>query len=235
MILSIRDLHVRYGHVEALKGIDIDVGDNEMISVVGANGAGKSTLLRTISGLLPAASGQILYRGVDLVGQPSHRIVRSGVVQVPEGRMALAKLTVRDNLLAAGAVREDRKAMLDDLDRVMDRFPILRERRDQLAGTLSGGQQQMMVIARALMAAPRLLLLDEPSLGLAPVIVDQVFAIIEETRAQGVAILLVEQNARRAMQISDRTYVLETGRVSHHGTSADLIDDPRVRESYLGG
>lgn len=233
-MLTIRDLHVRYGSFEVLKGLDIDVAAGEIVTVVGANGAGKTTLVRTISGLVRPSRGSIDFQGRDLARARTHEIVRLGVVQVPEGRMALAKLSVMENLLAAAAVRPDRANVPADIEAAMTRFPILRERSTQLAGTLSGGQQQMLVIARALMAKPRLLLLDEPSLGLAPVIADQVFEIIAEIRQQGVTVLLIEQNAHRAMEIADRTYVLELGRIAFAGPSAELSRDPRVAASYLG-
>ncbi len=233
-MLRIRDLHVRYGSFEVLKGVDIDVASGEIVTVVGANGAGKTTLVRTISGLVRPSYGTIDFDGRDIVRARTHQIVRLGVVQVPEGRMALAKLSVTENLLAAAAVRSDRENVPADIEAALVRFPILRERSNQLAGTLSGGQQQMLVIARALMAKPRLLLLDEPSLGLAPVIADQVFEIISEIRQQGVTVLLIEQNAHRAMDIADRTYVLELGQVAFAGPSVELSRDPRVAQSYLG-
>jgi branched-chain amino acid transport system ATP-binding protein len=235
MMLTIRNLNVRYGSVPALRDVDLDVAKGEIIAVVGANGAGKTTLVRTISGLLKPASGQIVFEDENITAAPPHRIVRRGVVQVPEGRMALAKMSVRENLLAAAAVRPDRSQARIDIEAAMDRFPILRERAEQFAGTLSGGQQQMLVIARALIAKPHLLLLDEPSLGLAPVIADQVFEIIQEIRKDGVTVMLIEQNALRAMEIADRAYVLELGRIIASGSAAQLASDPRVAASYLGG
>jgi len=234
-MLSVRDLRVRYGKVEALKGVDLDVAQGEIVAVIGANGAGKSTLVRTISGLLRPSAGTITFEGRSIGGAPAHSIVRLGVVQVPEGRMALAKLSVLENLLAAAQVRPDRSVVKDDIEKAMNRFPILRERVHQLAGTLSGGQQQMLVIARALLARPRLLLLDEPSLGLAPVIADQVFALIEEIRGEGVTILLIEQNAGRALSVADTAYVVETGRIAASGPAQELKRDPRVMAAYLGG
>jgi branched-chain amino acid transport system ATP-binding protein len=234
-MLAVRDLSVRYGRVEALKGVSLDVAQGEIVSVIGANGAGKTTLVRTISGLLRPAGGSIAFDGAELSTLPTHEIVRRGVVQVPEGRMALAKLSVRENLLAAGDQRRDKTGLNADLEAAMARFPILRERANQLAGTLSGGQQQMLVIARALMSAPKLLLLDEPSLGLAPVICDQVFGIIAEIRGQGITVLLIEQNANRALELADRGYVLELGRIVLTGAAAQLRQDPKVIASYLGG
>ena len=234
-MLAIRDLSVHYGPIEALKGVSIDVTQGEIISIIGANGAGKTTLLRAISGLLRPSAGTIRFDGREIGGAPTHTIVRSGLVQVPEGRMVLAKLSVLENLQAAAGVRPDKANVARDLERVMDRFPILRERAKQLAGTLSGGQQQMLVIARALMAKPKLLLLDEPSLGLAPVISTQVFAIISEIRREGVTILLIEQNANRALAIADRAYVLELGKLVLDGPAAEVARHPKVIEAYLGG
>jgi branched-chain amino acid transport system ATP-binding protein len=234
-VLSIRNLRVRYGAVETLNGIDLDVTAGEITAIVGANGAGKTTLLRTISGLICPELGSIAFEGTELVGMPSHEIVRRGLIQVPEGRMILAKLTVLENLLVAAAFRRDREQIAPDLDRVMDRFEILRERATQLAGTLSGGQQQMLAIARALLARPRLLLLDEPSLGLAPVISRQVFAIIREICREGVTVMLIEQNARRALEISSRAYVIELGRITVQGTGRDVLGNPEVVKAYLGG
>ena len=234
-MLAIRDLSVHYGPIEALKGVSIDVTQGEIISIIGANGAGKTTLLRAISGLLRPSAGTIRFDGREIGGAPTHTIVRSGLVQVPEGRMVLAKLSVLENLQAAAGVRPDKANVARDLERAMDRFPILRERAKQLAGTLSGGQQQMLVIARALMAKPKLLLLDEPSLGLAPVISTQVFAIISEIRREGVTILLIEQNANRALAIADRAYVLELGKLVLDGPAAEVARHPKVIEAYLGG
>jgi branched-chain amino acid transport system ATP-binding protein len=234
-VLSVRNLRVRYGAVEVLKGIDLEVGAGEITAIVGANGAGKTTLLRTISGLIRPERGSVTYEGRELVGMPSHEIVRRGLIQVPEGRMILAKLTVLENLLVAAAFRRDREQIAPDLDRVMDRFAILRERAGQLAGTLSGGQQQMLAIGRALLARPRLLLLDEPSLGLAPVISQQVFAIIREICREGVTVMLIEQNARRALEISSRAYVIELGRLIVQGSGMDVLANPEVIKAYLGG
>jgi branched-chain amino acid transport system ATP-binding protein len=234
-VLSIRNLRVRYGAVEVLKGIDLEVAAGEITALVGANGAGKTTLLRTISGLIHPERGSITFEGAELVGMPSHAIVRLGLIQVPEGRMILAKLTVLENLLVAAAFRRDRERIPSDMERVMDRFAILRERAGQLAGTLSGGQQQMLAIGRALLARPRLLLLDEPSLGLAPVISQQVFAIIREICSEGVTVMLVEQNARRALEISSRAFVIEFGQIAVKGSGAEVLRNPEVVKAYLGG
>jgi branched-chain amino acid transport system ATP-binding protein len=233
-VLSVHNLCVRYGAVEVLKGINLEVAAGEITAIVGANGAGKTTLLRTISGLIRPERGSIAFEGAELVGMPSHEIVRRGLIQVPEGRMILAKLTVLENLLVAAAFRRDRE-IAADLDRVMDRFAILRERAGQLAGTLSGGQQQMLAIGRALLARPKLLLLDEPSLGLAPVISQQVFAIIGEICREGVTAMLIEQNARRALEISSRAYVIELGRLTVQGSGMDVLANPEVIKAYLGG
>jgi branched-chain amino acid transport system ATP-binding protein len=235
VLLKVRDLSVRYDSATVLKGVDLEVEAGEIVAVVGANGAGKTTLVRSISGLVRPEAGSITFRGEDVSRLPTHRIVRRGIVQVPEGRMVLGKLSVRENLLAALAVRSDGSQAMRELEAAMDRFPILRERAAQLAGTLSGGQQQMLAIARALLAAPKLLLLDEPSLGLAPVISDQVFEIIHEIRRDGVTILLIEQNAHRALDIADRAYVLELGRIAMSGPASELARDPRMVASYLGG
>jgi branched-chain amino acid transport system ATP-binding protein len=234
-MLKVRDLSVRYDSAAVLKGVDLEVEAGEIVAVVGANGAGKTTLVRSISGLVRAEAGSITFRGENVSRLPTHRIVRRGIVLVPEGRMVLGKLSVRENLLAALAVRPDRSQAMRELEVAMGRFPILRERAAQLAGTLSGGQQQMLAIARALLAAPKLLLLDEPSLGLAPVISDQVFEIIQDIRRDGVTILLIEQNAHRALEIADRAYVLELGRITMSGPASELARDPRMVASYLGG
>jgi branched-chain amino acid transport system ATP-binding protein len=234
-MLKVRDLSVRYDSSAVLKGVDLEVEAGEIVAVVGANGAGKTTLVRSISVLVRAEAGSITFRGENVSRLPTHRIVRRGIVLVPEGRMVLGKLSVRENLLAALAVRPDRSQAMRELEVAMGRFPILRERAAQLAGTLSGGQQQMLAIARALLAAPKLLLLDEPSLGLAPVISDQVFEIIQDIRRDGVTILLIEQNAHRALEIADRAYVLELGRITMSGPASELARDPRMVASYLGG
>jgi branched-chain amino acid transport system ATP-binding protein len=234
-MLDVSDLKVRYGAIEALKGVTLKVTQGEIVTIIGANGAGKSTLLRALSGLIRPAGGKINFEGADIGNTPAHNIVRSGLVHVPEGRMALAKLSVLENLLAATGIRRDKSEVSADVDRVMGRFPILRERAKQLAGTLSGGQQQMLVMARALLARPKLLLLDEPSLGLAPVISQQIFELVSEIRREGVTVLLIEQNAKRALAIADRAYVLELGRIALTGAAATVASDPRVIQAYLGG
>jgi len=228
-LLEVEDLHVRYGAVEAVHGVSFTVNGGEVTALIGANGAGKSSTLAAISGLV-AAAGRIRFDGRDIAGTAAHAIVRAGVVQVPEGREILARMTVEENLLM-GLRGRDRSA----LDSAYERFPILRERRLLLAGSLSGGEQQMLAIARALLARPRLLLLDEPSLGLAPLVVSRVFATLADLKAQGVTMLLVEQNALRALRLADRAYVMELGRIVMRGTGQELSRDEAVARTYLGG
>jgi len=234
-LLDIEDLHIYYGNVHALKGINLSIGKSEIVTLLGSNGAGKSTTLRAISGLIKPRSGRILLGDVSLNQVPAHEIVKSGISQAPEGRRVFSTLTVDENLTLGAYVRlRDRKAVEQSRTRVFDLFPRLLERRNQLAGTLSGGEQQMLAIGRALMASPSVLLLDEPSLGLAPLLVKSIFDTIKEINRQGVTIVLVEQNARAALKLAHRGYVLETGKVALSGTSADLLSDERVRKAYLG-
>ncbi len=234
MPLRVEDLVVSYGAVEALKGVSLEVPEGQIVAVLGANGAGKSTLLRTVSGLVRAKAGKILYDGQDLQGLPPHQIARLGIVHIPEGRRVFATLTVEENLNlgAYGCPKEEAQRAKD---RVLGLFPVLRERRRQLAGTLSGGEQQMLAIGRGLMRSPKLMLLDEPSLGLAPLLVEQVFATIVRINKDGVPILLVEQNARKALEIANYAYILEVGKLTLSGLAAELAQDERVREAYLGG
>ena len=234
-ILQISDLAVAYGQIEAVKGIDLTLNQGEITALVGANGAGKSTALLALSGLLKATRGQVMFDGVDLLRLPAHQIVARGVVQVAEGRAILTTLTVAENLALGSYARRDRSGVSRDLDWVYSLFPVLRNRRDGLAGNLSGGEQQMLAIGRALMAQPRVLLLDEPSMGLAPLMVREIFRILVEINATGLSILLVEQNVRQALRIAQRGYVLETGRIVLSDTGARLLDDPKVLEAYLGG
>jgi branched-chain amino acid transport system ATP-binding protein len=234
VILEVRDLRVNYGAIEALKGISLSVAPGEIVTLIGANGAGKSTTLRAIMGLVPAASGSVLYESRPLAGVPTHHVVRSGMTLVPEGRAIFANLSVRENLRLGAFTRRDHAAVATDLDRAFEIFPRLKERIEQNAGTLSGGEQQMLAIARALMSRPRVLLLDEPSLGLAPLLVHTIFEAIEEVNRRGTAVLLVEQNANAALKHSRRAYVLETGTVALEGPSEKVAADPRVKESYLG-
>lgn len=233
MILEIKDLEVNYGAVVALKGVSLTLNEGEIVTLIGANGAGKSTTLRTIMGLVRAAAGQIVYRGESIAKRPTYMIVRSGMSLVPEGRAIFANLSVRENL-ALGAYTRTDGDVAQDLDKAFAIFPRLKERIEQNAGTLSGGEQQMLAIARALMCRPSVLLLDEPSLGLAPLIVHTIFQAIEAVNAQGTCVLLVEQNANAALQHSHRAYVLETGTVTLSGTSAEVAANPKVKEAYLG-
>ncbi|MCJ7789857.1 MAG: ABC transporter ATP-binding protein [Candidatus Atribacteria bacterium] len=235
-MLKVEDLHIFYGSIEALKGISLEVSEGEIVAVLGANGAGKSTLLRAISGLLPIRNGNIQLRGEKLNKVQAYEIVIKGISHAPEGRKVFITLTVEENLnLGAYTHRKDAKVITDAKERVFNLFPILKARRNQLAGTLSGGEQQMLSIGRALMSTPRILLLDEPSLGLAPLLVRQIFQIIREINDQGVSILLVEQNARKALSIAHRGYVLETGNISISGLASDLKSNQKVQEAYLGG
>ena len=236
MLLEVRDLHVHYGRIEAIKGISFDVEEGEIVTLIGANGAGKTTTLKTVSGVRPVTSGSITFDGTDITAMPPHRRVELGLCQSPEGRGIFPGMTVLENLDMGAYTRRDRKtaAYRSDIDRVFDLFPRLAERRTQTGGTMSGGEQQMLAIARALMAKPRLLLLDEPSMGLAPMIVQQIFEIITEINQQGTTVLLVEQNAQQALQRADRAYVLETGRIVRTDVARVLLGDESVRAAYLG-
>ncbi len=233
-LLAINDLHVAYGNILALQGISLEVREGEIVTLIGANGAGKSTLLRAISGIVPIRRGRIAFDGSDLNVIPAHRIVEMGIAHVPEGRGIFANLTVLENLKLATWSRKDRKNLQRDFQRVFDIFPRLAERQKQLAGTLSGGEQQMLAVGRALMTRGRLVLLDEPSMGLAPVLVREIFETVREINAAGTTILLVEQNARQALKLAHRGYVLETGRITVAGTAKELLDDPGVKNAYLG-
>ncbi|HCE78857.1 MAG: ABC transporter ATP-binding protein [Lachnospiraceae bacterium] len=234
-MLKVENLKVRYGMIEAIKGISFEVRDGEIVTLIGANGAGKTTTMHAISGLLKPASGSITMDGQDLVKMPSHKIVSLGLAQVPEGRRVFAQQTVEENLVLGAYTRRDKAGIEEDQERVFDLFPRLKERRTQLAGTLSGGEQQMLAMGRALMAKPKLVLMDEPSMGLSPLLVKEIFHIIEDINKQGTTVLLVEQNARMALAIADRAYVLETGKITLEGTGEELAKDERVRKAYLGG
>jgi branched-chain amino acid transport system ATP-binding protein len=234
-LLSIQDLHVAYGGILALQGISLDVYEGEIVTLIGANGAGKSTLLRAISGIVPIRSGTITFGSENLGITPAHRIVELGIAHVPEGRGIFANLTVLENLKLATWSRKDRKDLRQEYQRVFDIFPRLAERQHQAAGTLSGGEQQMLAVGRALMTRGRLVLLDEPSMGLAPVLVREIFQTVREINARGTTILLVEQNARQALKLAHRGYVLETGRLTVAGPAKELMDDPGVKAAYLGG
>ena len=234
-MLRFENVHVYYGQVPALKGVTVEVHEGELVAMLGANGAGKSTTLMTVSGILRTRSGRVVYEGRDLTRTSPYDIVRLGVIQCPEGRHIFGGLTVKENLLMGAVRRRDRSGVGKDLEWVCSLFPVLAERSRQSGATLSGGEQQMLAIGRALMARPRLLLMDEPSLGLAPVIVQTIFDVIRKLHQQGVTILLVEQNARKALQVADRCYLLETGRVVMSGTVAELRSNPEVERFYLGG
>jgi branched-chain amino acid transport system ATP-binding protein len=234
-LLTIKDLHVAYGNILALQGISLEVCEGEIVTLIGANGAGKSTLLRAISGVVPVRSGSITFDAVNLVATPAHRIVELGIAHVPEGRGIFANLTVLENLKLATWSRKDRTGLQKEYQRVFQIFPRLAERQHQLAGTLSGGEQQMLAVGRALMTRGRLMLLDEPSMGLAPVLVREIFQTVREINAAGTTILLVEQNARQALKLAHRGYVLETGRLTVAGPANELMDDPSVKAAYLGG
>ena len=234
-LLALKDVRIAYGNVEAVHGIALEVGEGKIVTLLGANGAGKTTTLRAISGLLRPRAGQIMLRGTDITNLPAHEIVNMGGAHVPEGRRVFATLTVEENLkLGAYKHRREPQRWVGTIKKVYELFPRLEERRNQLAGTLSGGEQQMLAIGRGLMAEPEIILLDEPSLGLAPKLVQEIFRVIIEINRRGTTVLLVEQNARMALKISDDAYVLETGRIALSGPAAELRDDPRVRKAYLG-
>lgn len=231
-ILTVRDLRVGYGRVEAVRGVSFEAAAGSLVTLVGANGAGKSSIINAISGLVRPRGGSITFEGRDITRTPSHRLVREGLVQVPEGRQILATLTIEENLLMGGwHVGAGAQATIDEM---YTRFPVLGERRALPAGSLSGGEQQMLAIARALVARPRVMLMDEPSMGLAPKVVDDVFRVIEEIRSSGTTVVLVEQNARRALRAADHGYVLQTGEIVHSGPAADLLADPKIVQAYLG-
>jgi branched-chain amino acid transport system ATP-binding protein len=232
-ILEVRDLRVVYGAIEALKGISLSLGEREIVTLIGANGAGKSTTLRTIMGLVPARGGEVRFHERPTRGTPTHRLVREGLILVPEGRAIFSNLSVRENLEMGAYARRDR-GIAQDFEKVYGIFPRLKEREKQTGGTLSGGEQQMLAIARALMSRPKVLLLDEPSLGLAPILVHTIFEAIEQIHREGTPVLLVEQNANAALKHSNRAYVLETGTVALEGTSAEVAANPKVKEAYLG-
>jgi branched-chain amino acid transport system ATP-binding protein len=234
-LLTLEGVAVAYGAVEVLHGISLRVDEGEMVCLLGANGAGKSTTVRTISGLLRLSAGSITFLGERLDGRPAHAVLTRGIAQCPEGRRIFPEMTVRENLEMGAYIRGGEGARAQDLERAFHHFPRLKEREGQLGGTLSGGEQQMLAIARALMSGPRLLLLDEPSLGLAPTMVATVFQVIREIRRQGVTVLMVEQNAALALRMADRAYVMENGRIALHGPARDLLDNAEIRRAYLGG
>jgi branched-chain amino acid transport system ATP-binding protein len=233
-VLEVKDLRVSYGAIEALKGVSLTLDQGEIVTLIGANGAGKSTTLRSIMGLVPASGGEILFHGRSTAETPTHRLVREGLILVPEGRAIFANLSVRENLEMGAYSRRDGKEMAQDFERVFAIFPRLKEREKQTGGTLSGGEQQMLAIGRALMSRPKVLLLDEPSLGLAPILVHTIFEAIEAIHREGTPVLLVEQNAMAALKHSNRAYVLETGTVALAGSSDEVLANPKVKEAYLG-
>lgn len=234
-MLKVEDINVYYGAIHAIKGISLEVSEGEIVALIGSNGAGKSTTLRTISGLMKPKTGKIMYEGNDIAGMPAHKIVGMGLCQVPEGRHVFANMSVLENLEMGAYLRSDKEAIEEDMKKVFDRFPRLLERKNQIAGTLSGGEQQMLAMGRALMSRPKLLLLDEPSMGLAPLLVKEIFNIIKDINATGTTVLLVEQNANMALSIADKAYVLETGRITLSGTAKELASSEEVRKAYLGG
>ncbi len=233
-MLEVRDLQVYYGVIQAIKGISFQVNEGEVIALIGANGAGKTTTLHTISGLITPKNGTVVFEGQDITKIPAHRIVAAGIAQVPEGRRVFASLSVLQNLKLGAYTRKDKDGIEEPLQMGYSRFPRLEERKNQLAGTLSGGEQQMLAMGRALMSNPRILLMDEPSMGLSPILVNEIFDIIKKVSAGGTTVLLVEQNAKKALSIADRGYVLETGRIVLEGKASDLLNDESVKKAYLG-
>jgi branched-chain amino acid transport system ATP-binding protein len=234
-VLTVEGLECRYGKVAAVRDLSLEVGKGELVSLIGANGAGKTTTLKAISGVLAPSAGRIVFEGEDITRASARRVLELGIAHCPEGRRVFPYMTVRENLEMGCYLRKDRAGIEADLARLYERFPILHERRAQAAGTLSGGEQQMLAISRALMSRPKLVMFDEPSLGLAPNVVERTFDIIQQIRAEGVTVVMVEQNALAALELSDRSYVLEQGRVSLAGTGRALLDDPHVKKAYLGG
>lgn len=233
-MLEIKDLEVHYGLIKAIKGISFDVKEGEVIALIGANGAGKTTILHTVTGLIPSSAGSITFEGQDITRMPGHKIVSLGMAHVPEGRRVFSQLTVLQNLKMGAYTRKDKKEIEDTLQMVYRRFPRLEERKNQISGTLSGGEQQMLAMGRALMSHPRIILMDEPSMGLSPILVEEIFSIIRDISAGGTTVLLVEQNAKKALSIADRAYVLETGTIALSGEASVLMNDESVKKAYLG-
>lgn len=234
-LLEVKELSVFYGVIQAIKGISFEVNEGEIVTLIGANGAGKTTTMQSIMGLIPVKSGSIIYENQNITKMPSHKIVRLGMTQVPEGRHIFQELTVYENLIMGAYTQTDKAQIKHDIEEIYTRFPRLGERKSQIAGTLSGGEQQMLAMGRAIMCHPKLLMLDEPSMGLSPLLVDQVFEIIKDYHRSGTTILLVEQNAGKSLAISDRAYVLESGKIALSGTGEELIKSPEVKKAYLGG
>ena len=233
-LLKVTGLKVAYGGIQAVKGVDFEVREGELVSLIGSNGAGKTTTMKAITGSLPINDGDIEYLGKSIRGQGPWDLVRQGLAMVPEGRGVFARMTITENLQMGAYIRDDKAEILQDIDKVFTIFPRLKERRDQLAGTMSGGEQQMLAMGRALMSRPKVLLLDEPSMGLAPIMVDKIFEVVRDVSTQGVTVLLVEQNASRALSIADRGYVMESGLVTMSGDAKTMLKDPKVRAAYLG-
>ena len=233
-LLSVKGLKVSYGGIKAVKGIDFEVRENELVTLIGSNGAGKTTTMKAITGSLDMEAGDIEYFGKSIKGKGAWDLVRQGLVMVPEGRGVFTRMTIIENLQMGAYIRKDKAGIANDIERMFELFPRLRERKDQLAGTMSGGEQQMLAMARALMSQPKVLLLDEPSMGLAPIMVDKIFEVVRDVSSQGVTVLLVEQNARRALLIADRGYVMDSGEITMTGVGKEMLDDPKVRAAYLG-
>ena len=233
-MLEVKDLQVYYGMIHAIKGVSFHVNEGEIIALIGANGAGKTTILHTITGLLTPKGGQVMFEGKDITKTPAHKIVELGMAHVPEGRRVFAQLSVYQNLKMGAYTRSDKNEIEESLEMVYKRFPRLEERKNQIAGTLSGGEQQMLAMGRALMSKPRIILMDEPSMGLSPILVNEIFDIIQSVSASGTTVLLVEQNAKKALAIADRAYVLETGKISLDGNAKDLLNDDSIKKAYLG-
>ena len=234
VLLQVKGLKVAYGGIQAVKGVDFEVREGELVTLIGSNGAGKTTTMKAITGTLPLAGGDIEYLGQSIRGQGAWELVKKGLAMVPEGRGVFTRMTITENLQMGAHIRKDRAGIAQDIDKVFAIFPRLKERRDQLAGTMSGGEQQMLAMGRALMSRPRVLLLDEPSMGLSPIMVDKIFEVVKDVYAQGVTILLVEQNASRALQIANRGYVMDSGLITMDGDARQMLDDPKVRAAYLG-
>ena len=233
-LLQVRDVRVAYGGIQAVKGVSFEVHAGELVCLIGSNGAGKTTSMKAVTGIQPLAGGEVLYQGRSIQGQGAWDLVRSGLAMVPEGRGVFTRMSILENLQMGAYIRQDTALVAEDLERMFALFPRLKERRDQLAGTLSGGEQQMLAMGRALMSRPQILLLDEPSMGLSPIMVDKIFEVVQSVAAQGVTLLLVEQNASRALQLADRAYVMDSGLITLEGPARDLLNDPKVRAAYLG-
>ena len=233
-MLEVKGLQVYYGVIQALKDVSFEVNQGEVIALIGANGAGKTTTLHTVTGLLPSKAGSIIFEGVDITKMPAHKIVEMGIAHVPEGRRVFSQLSVYENLIMGAYTRKDKKEIAENLEKVYQRFPRLKERKNQRAGTLSGGEQQMLAMGRALMSNPKMIVMDEPSMGLSPIFVNEIFDIIEKVSASGTTVLLVEQNAKKALSIADRAYILETGKIVLSGDAKELMNDDSIKKAYLG-